>query len=313
MPMAGAAHGAHPALMAYAPGLHRRADLRASGHVDSELCRALRTGVLQRVRPGAYFAGPTPSRAEDRHALLVRATAARLAGDAVVSHVSAAVLHGLPVWNVGLDRVHVTRCRSGGGRQGRWRHVHAASIADDERCVVDGVVVTSPARTVVDLARTVGFEEAVVVADAALSTGMVDVPALAAALRRAARRPGAPAARRAVCFADGRSESVGESRSRVALAGAGLPPPTLQYEVRLADGSSARADFGWPGRRTVGEFDGRAKYGMARPGEQPGDTVFREKLREDALRAQGLAVVRWTWADLARFERVAARIRACWA
>ena len=69
-------------------------------------------------------------------------------------------------------------------------------------------------------------------------------------------------------------------------------------------------DFGWPQLRTVGEFDGQVKYGrLLRPGQEPGDAVFAEKLREDRLRDQGLSVVRWTWSDLARFAPVADRLR----
>ena len=118
-----------------------------------------------------------------------------------------------------------------------------------------------------------------------------------------------PAARRVIAFADGRSESVGESRSRVAIAAAGLPPPELQWPVRLADGT-AYTDFAWPELRTVGEFDGRVKYGrLLRPGQQPGDVVHAEKLREDAVRAQDWEMVRWTWADLTTFDATAARIR----
>jgi hypothetical protein len=59
-----------------------------------------------------------------------------------------------------------------------------------------GVLVTSVARTVVDLARSVPFEEAVVVADAALAGGLVDRAELEQAVRRAQRWPGVPAARR---------------------------------------------------------------------------------------------------------------------
>ena len=69
-------------------------------------------------------------------------------------------------------------------------------------------------------------------------------------------------------------------------------------------------DFGWPELRTVGEFDGRVKYGrLLEPGQDPGDVVYAEKLREDAVRAQRLEVVRWTWADLDDFAPTAARIR----
>ncbi|MDT7681251.1 MAG: hypothetical protein QOG57_1561, partial [Pseudonocardiales bacterium] len=58
------------------------------------------------------------------------------------------------------------------------------------------------------------------------------------------------------------------------------------------------------------EFDGRIKYGrLLRPGQAPGDAVFEEKRREDALRDHGLRVVRWCWDDLDTFAAVADRLR----
>jgi hypothetical protein len=87
----------------------------------------------------------------------------------------------------------------------------------------------------------------------------------------------------------------------------------LQWEVR-AGGTGAligRTDFGWPKRRVVGEFDGLVKYGRTlRPGQDPVEVLVAEKVREDALRAQDLAVVRWIWSDLGDFAPVAARIRS---
>ena len=108
------------------------------------------------------------------------------------------------------------------------------------------------------------------------------------------------------------AESVGESRSRVAIARAGLPTPVLQWEVRDGDGHLVgRADFGWPDQRTVGEFDGRGQVrppAAARPGA--GRRVYAEKLREDAIRATDLG---GGPLDLGRARRrsppVAARIR----
>ena len=73
--------------------------------------------------------------------------------------------------------------------------------------------------------------------------------------------------------------------------------------------STAYTDFAWPAQRTVGEFDGKVKYGrLLRPGQSPGDVVYAEKLREDTIRAEDWEVVRWTWADL-DFTDTAARIR----
>ncbi len=294
------------------PVLHRAALLRAAGYGDDDVRRLRRRGVLTSIRRGAYadrVPGPVA-----RHGLLLRAALAELAVGAVASHVSAAVVHGLPTWGLALDRAHVTFARRTGGRRDSRLHVHTAPLHPDDVVVVDGLAATSPARTVVDVARCARFEPAVAVVDAALriepgSSPLVTRAELDAALRRAKGWPGVPAARRVVAFADGRAESVGESRSRVAIALAGLPPPELQWPVRLAAGT-AWTDFAWPDRRTVGEFDGKVKYGrLLRPGQEPGDAVYAEKLREDGIRAESWDVVRWTWADLDGFAPVAARLR----
>ncbi|HWM01280.1 MAG TPA: hypothetical protein VNP92_02970 [Actinophytocola sp.] len=291
--------------------LRRRRELRIAGYTDHEIRQRLRTGVLSAVRPGTYLPGAPPDDAVARHALAARAAHRDLADAAVFSHVTAAVLHGWPIWGIDLARVHVTRSRSGGGRCGRRVHVHAVPLRPDEIVLVEGLPVTGPARTLADLGRQEPFEQAVAVADAALRAGQVTPEELAEAVGRAGRRPGAPAARRALRFADGRSESVGESRSRVAMLRAGLPVPVLQWPVHDAHGRLlGRTDFGWPSLRTAGEFDGRIKYGrLLRPGQTAADAVLAEKQREDAIRAEDLAVVRWTWADLADFTPIADRLR----
>jgi len=234
-----------------------------------------------------------------------------LAPDAVVSHVSAAVLHRLPIWGVPLHRVRVTRHRRSGARLTADLHVHAAPLEPWELMVIDGVTVTSMARTLVDVARSVGFEQAVVVADAALWRSAVTREELDTALAAAAGRPGVPAARRALAFARWGSQSVGESRSRVAMLRAGLPEPVLQWEVRAASGLVlGLADFGWPRYATFGEFDGREKYGrLVPPGQTAGDVVYAEKRREDAMRDEDLRAVRWGWADITPFAPTAARLR----
>jgi hypothetical protein len=250
------------------------------------------------------------------HALLVQAALGELAPGAVASHVSAAVVHGLPTWGLPLQRAHVTFPRHTGGRRDARLHVHPAPLSTDDVAVVDGVAVTSIERTVVDIARTWAFEPAVAVADAALqAAGRTDAEravrrkAIDAAVRRAKGWPGVPKARQVTAFADGCAESVGESRSRIAIARAGLPAPVLQWPVPCGD-STAYTDFGWPEQRTVGEFDGRSKYGrVLKPGQDPAEVVYAEKLREDAIRAQRWEVVRWTWSDLRDFTVTAARIR----
>jgi predicted transcriptional regulator of viral defense system len=88
--------------------LHGRRDREewAQGFEHSELARMRRAGSLAQVRRGAY-AAETPAEPENRHRQLVAATVPLLAGDACVSHQSAAVLHGLPAWPDLLSQVHV--------------------------------------------------------------------------------------------------------------------------------------------------------------------------------------------------------------
>jgi len=134
---------------------------------------------------------------------------------------------------------------------------------------------------------------------------------LSDALAYAVGRPGYPAAVRAVGFLDGRGESVGESRSRIALSALGLPIPELQASLLGPDGHLlGRVDFLFTDAGVVGEFDGKVKYGKyLRPGEDPGDVVFAEKQREDRIRDAGWEVVRWTWRDLDRPAVIGERIR----
>ena len=85
-----------------------RREAVTAGWSDDELGRLVRAGDLTRLRRGAYVDSVLPADEAAVHGLLVRATVAGLRRPAVVSHQSAAVLHGLPLWDVPLDRVHVT-------------------------------------------------------------------------------------------------------------------------------------------------------------------------------------------------------------
>jgi len=283
-------------------------DLVADGYRYSDLTSLSRHGELRHLRRGAYSRTPEAVDEAGGHRELVTATLPLL-GPSVVSHLSAAVLHQLPLPAGRLNLVQVTQPGAGSGRRRGHVHRHAAPLQPDEVVEVEGMPVTSLARTVVDLGRSLPFADAVAVADAALRQGL-DPDELGAALARATRRSGVAAARRVVNFADGRSESAGESHSRVVLHALGLAPSTLQMEVHGPGGRLlGRCDFAWEEHRTVGEFDGFVKYGrLLRPGQTVADVVYAEKLREDALRDVGWQVVRWRWSDLQREVLLADRL-----
>jgi hypothetical protein len=272
------------------------------GYDHRDLRRLQREGELVRVRRGAYSPDDKSGEfVEERHRRLILATAPQLQDGAIFSHGSAAVLYGLPVWSEAVARVHVTRNRRGKGVKRSVVQVHGAPLQPSEIVLIDNLPVTSLARTVLDLARTLPMTQAVAAGDRALALGLA-MAALDAGLLAMERWPGIRAARRVVEFLDERSESAGESVSRVRLMEEGLPRPELQQEIFGSDGwLVARADFYWKEHRTVGEFDGKIKYGrLLKPGQRIEDVIFEEKLREDAVRDLGLQVVRWISRDLYR-------------
>ena len=283
------------------------ASLRRFGLDANGLARRVASGELVRVRRGFYRPSGTRSD-EAAHRLLVEATTPGLGDGAVLSHASAAVFHGLPVPRASLARVCVTRRRRGRGHVTSGVHDRGCPLSPDDTVVADGVLLTSVARTVVDLARTLPFDWGVAAADAALRAGLAP-DALARQVADSRRWPGNARARAVAEFADARSESPGESRSRALLALAGVPAPALQLNVWSGDVLLGRSDFGWEEEGVLGEFDGMVKYGIrSRPGESATDALAREKAREDRLRRAGWIVVRWTWRELGTPDALARRV-----
>ncbi|WP_228265811.1 hypothetical protein [Microlunatus elymi] len=252
---------------------------------------------------------------EAEHRLRVEATMELSSGESVASFGSAAVMHDLPIWSNAVRKVHLTRNRVAGGRIRPNVHLHVAPLGAADVAEVDGIPVTSLARTFVDHARTVSIAQSVAAGDMALRLGM-DLAEMVEQLEMAKARRGVSRARHAAALLDADSESAGESISRVVLHQNQVPRPELQVEILGAElDEDARVDFLWREYKVIGEFDGKIKYGrLLRPGETPADAVIREKIREDRLRDLGYIVVRWIWDDLwhpqiliARIERAFAR------
>lgn len=285
-------------------GAFTYAQARAAGYTEAEVRARVSSGRWRRLRRGAYTSAATWEAADERvrHSLLAASAALTVGADAAVSHTSAALLLGAPTlgWP---DQVQVTR--GSGGHRISGAVVHRAPLLAEDVLVREGIRLTTPRRTLLDVARTEPFRAAVVIADGLLRAGLLDSADLDALRGAPLAGRGAGAARRALDFADGLSDNPGESLSRVAIHAAGLPPPELQVELaaRGPDGPGIRVDFLWRRQRLVGEFDGRLKY------QAPAD-LYAEKRREDRIRAMGYGVVRWGWAEAyGDFGPTAARIR----
>ncbi len=241
-----------------------------------------------------------------RHAAFVHATAMRCDEESppLFSHASAAAIWGLPAidpWPSRADAlVSDERVRSS-------RLVIKHVGPEDRTREVDGLRVTSPARTVVDLARTASLAHGVAAADHVLRHGLCAAGDLAAEVAAVPpRTPGRPRAVLVVDLADARSMSAGESLSRTQLFVLNMPRPDLQVSFVDADGHIGDVDFGWEG--VVGEFDGRVKYSLPEglPADEAGRVLWAEKIREDRLRRLGLGVARWTWRDAKDVRRLQA-------
>lgn len=276
-----------------------------------DLAKVRRDDAWRRLRRGAYLSPPDdggPPHAERRRAVLARIAAVHADSRSAIvfSHTSAALLWRCELLEV-PDEVHVTqRSRSRSHRDPAVVRHHAA-VTDVDRDRVGGLPVTSLARTAVDCACLLTREAGVVVADAALRAG-ADVGRIGALLRERAGGRGIARAREVLAFADGRSESPGESLTRWHLARHGVPAPQLQVPVETASGRF-RSDLGWPDARLLLEFDGFVKYSGG-GATAAADAVFAEKRRQDALDEAGWRVLRVTWTDLRTPATLARRVRA---
>lgn len=263
------------------------------------LDRARRTGAATPIARGAYAASEAWARLNprDAHAQRVWEAAARLRPGAVFSHHAAAAVLGIDLIGSWPRSIDVTTGTSAGS-SGVIRRHHRALEADEVMPWGDHFL-TTPARTVVDLASILPFVGGVVAADQALwqrrpSGALCSRHELEAAASRYGGRTHARVAAVAA-FATDLSDSVRESESRVLIERLGFPVPTLQQRFVLPDGRHAFADFWWPDHDHIGEFDGTGKYldPRIRRGRTPEQALIAEKDRGDALRRQVRALSRW--------------------
>lgn len=304
------ASGEWPA-QAVHPDLRPVQALRAEGWTTHDVRRAVREERLVRLARGIYVpvAEITP---REQH---LRQAAAFVAGRAaaVLSHESAAVAHGLALPIAAPESVHLTLAPPATRRRRTSLHVHVAPLEAHDVVEIRGLRVTSLARTAFDLACTLPYPWAVIVADQCLGR-RVPRPELWQQADGAGQRSGIRQARAVIAFADGRSQSPAESASRVSMARAGIPAPELQAEIIAPHGWVASTDFAWRGHRLVGEVDGKTKYtDLLRDGETAGDAVLADKRREEDIRQAGWWITRWGWTEAWDPARLARLIRGAMA
>jgi very-short-patch-repair endonuclease len=285
-------------------GVITRAQLRALGLGDRAVSRRVAKGRLHRLHQGVFRVGPLVGPyGREMAALLACGAGAR------VSHGSAAWLHDVrprtpDTWPaevtvpgirvVRRPGIRVYRAGPGWGRgpgrgrgRGRGRNGGAPS---DEVATVHGIAVTSPGRTLLDLAAvlpTAELERAVARAERA---GLVTLGDLARLVARHRGRPGIAKLAGVIGRPEGPALTRSELERRFVDAVRALGFPRPRFNVLVA---GHEVDGWFEAERLVVELDGREFHGSW-------TSQANDRRRDRELAALGIQVIRITWDDLTR-------------
>ena len=270
------------------------AQLRAAGATRSAVAHWTRAGRLHRWTRGVYLVGhpdPLP---------LAPETAALLATGPDAALCAATASGRWQVTEPATGLIHVLVA----GRKPRPAApiaVHLTATLDprDVR-ILDGLPVTSPARTLLDLAAMVGRRDLHWAVEEARVRRLVTTADLVEQLERTPRRRGAGRLRDVITESAARTaltRSAAERRLLDLLRAAQLPAPETNVRVR-----GFEVDAFWREHRLVVEIDGFAFHSTRAAFE-------RDRRRDATLQAAGLRVIRLTWRHLSdEPERVVALV-----
>jgi hypothetical protein len=271
--------------------------LRLCGLDDSAVARRVRSGRLHRIHRGVYAVGHA---AETLEGTFMAAVLACGPGS-VLSHFSAAGHHGLAPWQAG--RLPEVTVRDSHTRQLERIVVHRSRTLD--RVDVwsrDGIEVTSPARTALDVAATTRTPDLRRMVRQGYVDKLLNIRVLLDLLSRAGKHPGAPALRAIVTEGHVPTRSVFEDLLLDLIATAGIDSPDVNPTLYL-DGRPIEPDFLWRHLRLVIEADSRTWHD---------DPLTRQNDAEKQaiLEAHGYRVLRITWEQAVQHpQQTIARIR----
>jgi very-short-patch-repair endonuclease len=275
--------GAARSIASEQKGLITYEQLRSLGLTPSAIGRAVSRGRLVPRHRAVYTLGHValPPFADELAAVLACGDAALL------SHGSAAALWGLIARPVD-EHQHVIVVGGDAGRRRpgicvhRVRHLEPIDITRH-----DQIPVTSPARTLLDLATVLPPLDLQQAVDEAIARNLVTQETLREVLERYPRRRGATVlARRADDIGVTVTRSEAERRFLSLVRKAGLPKPIVNVRV-----GKHLVDFLWREQRVVVEIDGFAFHGKRWSFE-------RDRRRDAELQASGYVVLRFTWRAL---------------
>jgi very-short-patch-repair endonuclease len=236
-----------------------------------------------------------------------RSFAARMPGGAFFSHITAALLLGVPL-PYRLERgqlVHI-------GVAAPMRAPHASGIVGHRLDLPPGqlsstwgLLHTAPARTWCDLASLLTLHELVAAGDFLVHWRQphTTIPELARVSRAFVGRRGMKVIRVALPLLGDRSESPPESALRVIVVQAGLPHPRINHEIVMTeDGAVVRTDLAFDAQKVLIEYQG--DYHRKKK-----DQWRKDMTRRSRLEAQGWLVIELNANDLRDPDELVARIR----
>lgn len=213
---------------------------------------------------------------------------------------SAAIVHGLEVGYSLMGSIHLATQRTLHIRNRRGIVHHRMAEVPD--IVVDGIRVTTLARTTFDCLRRLDFRNGLAIADSAVRLSGMSHDQLMSEFNKLHRGNfGHQRAIDVLRWADGRAENGGESVARATMIEQGILLPDLQREITdpIDSNHVFRVDFFWQlaGGNVIGELDGHEKY---RSPEMTGgrdvvDVLADERLRESHLSSTGNKIARFSY------------------
>lgn len=273
--------------------MYRIRDMRQAGVSEGEL-RSLRR-EKHRVVLGVYRDKELDP--WDAYRLECEALVSRLAPQAALAGPSAALFWGLPRMTRPPEHVFVTNVA-----RGRYT-TKLRVLPDFETVEHEGLLLTTPAATAASCATLMSSRDALIIADAVVVEQLCSPAQLteqAAAMRGRKR---ADRARWIAQHVDDRSESPGETWTRLVVTQLGYDVIS-QFRVHH-ENREARLDFLVEGTMTAIEFDGLVKYRKKKQAQ-----VVYEHLRDADLQELGYALVKLIWMQVHRHQQLDKRLRA---
>ena len=157
-------------------------------------------------------------------------------------------------------------------------------LAEHDVCLVEGIPVTTPLRTALDLGCGLGRRDALAALDGFMRVHGITHEQLRRELPRYFRRRGVVQLRQLLPLADGRAESPGESWTRLAIIDAGIPVPEPQLWICVGGRKVYRLDLAYPHARVCIEYDGREFH-------EGDEADAADEKRREWLRRRGWTVI----------------------